>query len=98
MTGEGDLLMQKARLMMEQNEWQETVDSARAALELGNVKNPGGVWLMIGIATMELGDLRESRNAFQRAQEFDANTRRQAREWQRFVEDRIQLAELRARN
>ncbi len=98
MTGEGDLLMQKARLMMEQNEWQETVDSARAALELGNVKNPGGVWLMIGIATMELGNLREARNAFQRAQEFDPNTRRQAREWQRFVEDRIQLAELRARN
>jgi tetratricopeptide (TPR) repeat protein len=98
MTGEGDLLMQKARLMMEQNEWQETVDAARAALDLGNVKNPGGAWLMIGIATMELGQLRESRNAFQRAQEFDADTRRQAREWQRFVEDRIQLAELRARN
>ena len=98
MTGEGDLLMQKARLMMEQNEWQETVDAARAALELGNVKNPGGTWLMIGIASMELDQLRESRNAFQRAQEFDADTRRQAREWQRFVEDRIQLAELRARN
>ena len=98
MTGEGDLLMQKARLMMEQNEWQETVDAARAALELGNVKNPGGTWLMIGIASMELGQLRESRNAFQRAQEFDVDTRRQAREWQRFVEDRIQLAELRARN
>jgi tetratricopeptide (TPR) repeat protein len=98
MTGEGDLLMQKARLMMEQNEWQETVDAARAALELGNLKNPGGAWLMIGIAAMELGELRESRNAFQRAQEFDADTRRQAREWQRFVEDRIQLAELRARN
>ena len=98
MTGEGDLLMQKARLMMEQNAWQETVDSARAALEVGNVKNPGGAWLMIGIAAMELGQLRESRNAFQRAQDFDAKTRRQAREWQRFVEDRIQLAELRARN
>lgn len=97
MTGEGDLLMQKARLMMEQNEWQQTVDSARAALELGNLKNPGGVWLMIGIAAMELGELRESRNAFQRAQEFDADTRSQAREWQRFVEDRIQLAEVRAR-
>lgn len=98
MTGEGDLLIQKARLMMEQNAWQETVDSARAALEIGNVKNPGGAWLMIGIAAMELGQLRESRNAFQRAQEFDANTRDQAREWQRFVEDRIQLAELRARS
>jgi len=94
MTGEGDLFMQKARLMMEQNEWQETVDAARQALEVGNLSNPGGVWLMIGIGTMELGELREARQAFQRAQDFDPKIRSQAREWQRFVEDRIQVAEL----
>lgn len=96
MTGEGDLFVQKARLMMEQNEWQPTVDAGRQALELGNVDKPGAAWLMIGIAEMELGNLREARRAFQQAQEFDANTRRQAREWQRFVEDRIQVAELRS--
>jgi tetratricopeptide (TPR) repeat protein len=96
MTGEGDLFMQKARLMLEQNQWQQTIDAARQAVELGNVSSPGGAWLMIGIAAMELGNLRESRQAFQKAQEFDANTRRQAREWQRFVEDRIQVAELRS--
>lgn len=96
MTGEGDLFVQKARLMMEQNQWQPTVDAARKALELGNVGKPGAAWLMIGIAEMELGNLREARRAFQQAQEFDANTRRQAREWQRFVEDRIQVAELRS--
>ena len=96
MTGEGDLFIQKSRLMLEQNQWQPTIDAARQALELGNVSNPGGAWLMIGIAAMELGNLRESRQAFQQAQEYDANTRRQAREWQRFVEDRIQVAELRS--
>jgi tetratricopeptide (TPR) repeat protein len=96
MTGDGDLLIQKARLVMEQNDWRGVIEAAEAALELGNVNNPGGAWLMIGIARMELDQLRESRRAFQRAQEFDANARRQAREWQRFVEDRIQLAELRA--
>jgi len=96
MTGEGDLFMQKARLMMEQNQWQQTIDAARKALDLGNVASPGGAWLMIGIAAMELGNLRESRQAFQQAQEYDANTRGQAREWQRFVEDRIQVAELRS--
>jgi tetratricopeptide (TPR) repeat protein len=96
MTGEGDLFVQKARLMMEQNQWQPTVDAARKAIELGNVAKPGAAWLMIGIAEMELGNLREARRAFQQAQEFDENTRRQAREWQRFVEDRIQVAELRS--
>jgi tetratricopeptide (TPR) repeat protein len=96
MTGEGDLFIQKARLMLEQNQWQQTIDAARQAVDLGNLTSPGGAWLMIGIAAMELGDLRESRRAFQQAQEYDANTRRQAREWQRFVEDRIQVAELRS--
>lgn len=96
LTGDGELLIRKARLMMEQNRWEATLEAARRALELGNVDRPGGAWLMMGIALMELGELQESRQAFQRAQDYDADTRRQAREWQRFVEDRIQVAELRA--
>lgn len=95
LTGDGDLYIRKARLKLEQNDWQGSLDAARQALELGNVGRPGDAWLMIGIALMELEELRESRQAFQRAQEFDPDTRRQAREWQRFVEDRIQVADLR---
>jgi tetratricopeptide (TPR) repeat protein len=95
MTGDGDLFVRKARLLMEQNRWQATAEAGRQALELGNVTEPGQAWMLIGIALMELDQLRESRQAFQRAQEFDPDTRRQAREWQRFVEDRIQVAELR---
>jgi len=95
-TGDGDLLIRKARLAMEQNRWQEALDAAREALELGKVSQPGAAWLVIGIALMELDRLRESRQAFQRAQEFEPDARRQAREWQRFVEERIQVAELRA--
>ena len=96
LTGDGDLLIRKARLMMEQNRWQAMLESARQGLELGNVSKPGEAWLMIGIALLELEQLRDSRQAFQRAQEFDADSRRQAREWQRFVEEKIQVAELRA--
>jgi hypothetical protein len=61
-------------------------------------RQPGNAWLMVGIALMELEQLQESRRAFQQAQEFDVDSRRQAREWQRFVEDRIQVAELRSRS
>jgi len=96
LTGDGDLLIRKARLMMEQNRWQAMLESARQGLELGNVSKPGEAWLMIGIALLELEQLRDSRQAFQRAQDYDADSRRQAREWQRFVEERIQVAELRA--
>jgi hypothetical protein len=97
LTGEGELYLQQARLRMEQNDWQATLDSARRALELGNLKNPGQAWLLAGIALLELEQLGESRDAFRRAQEFDADTRRQGREWQRFVEERIQVAELQGR-
>lgn len=95
MTGDGSLFLRKARLLMEENRWQATVEAARQGLALGNVSNPGDAWLLIGIALMELDQLQESRQALQRAQDYDAGTRRQAREWQRFVEDRIELAELR---
>jgi tetratricopeptide (TPR) repeat protein len=96
MSGEGELYLQQARLRMEQNDWQATLDSARRALELGNLGSPGQAWLLAGIALMELERLGESREAFRRAQEFDGDTRRQGREWQRFVEERIQVAESRA--
>lgn len=94
LTKDGELFVRKARLMMDQNQWQSTLEAARQALELGDIDRPGQAWLMIGIALMELDQLRESRQAFQRAQEFDADSRRQAREWQRFVEDKIRVAEL----
>jgi tetratricopeptide (TPR) repeat protein len=98
LTGDGELFLQQARLMMEQNEWQATLEAARKALELGNLSQPGNAWLLVGIALMELEQLQESRRAFQQAQEFGVDARRQAREWQRFVEDRIEAAELRSRS
>jgi tetratricopeptide (TPR) repeat protein len=96
LTGDGELYLQQARLMMEQNQWQATLDAGRKALELGTLAQPGTAWLLIGIALMELDQLRDARQAFQRAQEHGPEAGRQAREWQRFVEDRIEAAELRA--
>jgi tetratricopeptide (TPR) repeat protein len=91
MTGDGDLYMQKAQVMMEQNEWQKVVEATDQAVELGNLKSPGGAWLMKGIALMELGQLQDARSALKEAQKFDDKTRRQAREWEQFVKDRIEV-------
>jgi tetratricopeptide (TPR) repeat protein len=96
LTDDGELYLQQARLMMEQNQWQATLDAGQKALERGNLAQPGAAWLLTGIALMELDRLREARQAFLRAQEHDPDARRQAREWQRFVEDRIEAAGLRA--
>ena len=89
---DGDLYIQKANLKMEQNDWAGTVEAAGQALEMGDLDNPGGAWLMMGIAQMELGELQEARRAFKQAQQFDENVRRQARDWEKFVEDRMQVA------
>lgn len=91
MTGDGDLYIQKATVMMEQNEWDKVVEAADQAVEQGNLKNPGGAWLLKGIALMELGKLKDARAALKEAQRFDDKTRRQAREWEQFVEDRMQV-------
>jgi predicted Zn-dependent protease len=96
LSGDGELLLQKAQLLMEQNRWRESIEAARQALELGGLATPGRAWLLVGIASMELGRLGEARQALQRAQESDESTRRQAREWQLFVEERIRVAETRA--
>ena len=89
---DGDLYIQKANLKMEQNDWAGTVEAASQALEMGDLENPGGAWLMMGIAQMELGSLQEARRSFKQAQQFDDKVRRQARDWEKFVEDRMQVA------
>ncbi|HUG98619.1 MAG TPA: tetratricopeptide repeat protein [Gammaproteobacteria bacterium] len=92
---DGNLYMRKARMRMEQNQWQAALEAVDRALELGGVSEPGNAWLLRGIALLELERLEESRQAFRQAQDFDPDTRRQAREWQRFVEDKIRVAGLR---
>ncbi len=92
MQQDGDLYIQKANLKMEQNDWQGTVEAAQQALDVGNLKNPGGAWLMMGIANMEMGNLQQAKRAFRQAQQFDPDIRDQARDWEKFVEDRMQVA------
>lgn len=89
---DGDLYIQKANLKMEQNDWQGTVEAARQALDMGGLENPGGAWLLMGIAQMELGELQDAKRSFREAQNFDEKIRRQARDWEKFVEDRMQVA------
>jgi tetratricopeptide (TPR) repeat protein len=89
---DGDLYIQKANLKMEQNDWSGTVEAANQALQMGDLDNPGGAWLMKGIAEMELGQLQEAKRSFKQAQQFDDKVRRQARDWEKFVEDRMQVA------
>jgi hypothetical protein len=53
---------------------------------------PGGAYLLIGIAANEMKDWQQALDALKEARKYDENTRRQASDWIKFVEDRMAVA------
>jgi len=89
---DGELYLQKAQLLAEKSDWNGTIAAARQALEKGNLKKPGGAYLLIGIAANEIRDFQQSLDALNEARKYDDSTRRQATDWIKFVEDRMAVA------
>ena len=89
---DGELYLQKAQLLAEKSDWKGTIAAARQAIEKGNLKKPGGAYLLIGIAANEMRDWQQALDALREARKFDENTRRQAGDWIKFVEDRMAVA------
>jgi tetratricopeptide (TPR) repeat protein len=92
MKSDGELYLQKAQLLAEKSDWAGTIEAARQAIEKGNLKKPGGAYLLIGIAANEMKDWQQSLDALKEARKYDENTRRQASDWIKFVEDRMAVA------
>lgn len=89
---DGELYLQKAQLLAEKSAWPETIEAARQAIAKGNLKKPGGAYLLIGIAANEMRDWQQALDALREARNYDQNTRRQATDWIKFVEDRMAVA------
>ena len=92
MKPDGELFLQKAQLLAEKSDWAGTIEAARQAIEKGNLKKPGGAYLLIGIAANEMKDWQQALDALKEARKYDENTRRQASDWIKFVEDRMAVA------
>jgi len=92
MKPDGELYLQKAQLLAEKSDWAGTIEAARQAIEKGNLKKPGGAYLLIGIAANEMRDWQQALDALKEARKYDENTRRQAADWIKFVEDRMAVA------
>ena len=87
---DGEYYFQKALLLNETHEWEQVVESCAQAIEKGKLEQPGAVWLLHGIALMELGRLNESISAFRNAERTDNDDiRRDAVSWIGYVQDRI---------
>jgi tetratricopeptide (TPR) repeat protein len=89
---DGELYLQKAQLLAEKSAWPQTVEAARQAIAKGNLKKPGGAYLLIGIASNEMRDWQQALGALREARNYDNSTRRQATDWIKFVEDRMAVA------
>jgi tetratricopeptide (TPR) repeat protein len=92
MTKSGELYFEKAQMLMEQNEWAGTIAACEQALEQGNLKKPGGVYLVMGIAANELDQFDRAIQYMKRARDYDDNSRRQANDWIKFIQDRAAVA------
>jgi tetratricopeptide (TPR) repeat protein len=92
MTQSGELYFEKAQMLMEQNDWAGTIRASEQAIEQGNLKKPGAVYLVMGIAANELEQFDQAIQYMKKARDFDDNSRRQANDWIKFIQDRAAVA------
>jgi tetratricopeptide (TPR) repeat protein len=81
---DGKLYLRVARLYMDIYDWKNAEIAARAAAEKGGLRDPGGAWLLQGMALARANKLDRARKAFKRALEYDDN-KKWAKQWLKFV-------------
>ena len=91
MTDSGEYYIEMAKLYAEKNRWQAVVDAAGQAIGKGNLRKPGGAYLLMGMAYAELGEFQKALDALEQARRFDESSH-QAEGWIDYVNDRRQIA------
>ena len=85
LSGEGELFLRVARLYMDNYQWQSAEKAARRSLEIGGLRDPGGAWLVVGMALARGDKLEAARRAFVEAAAHEQSAE-WARQWLRFVD------------
>jgi tetratricopeptide (TPR) repeat protein len=83
---DGELYIRVARLYMDIYDWKNAEIAAKAAAEKGGLRNPGGAWLLQGMALARTDELGRARKAFRRALKYEDN-RKWAEQWLKFVDN-----------
>lgn len=84
-TGQTDAKL--AQLYMESEKWNLVHQTAQKALEKGELKRPGEIYLINGIALMSLNKILKARQSFKRAQAYPAR-RQAARQWLNYLREK----------
>ncbi len=85
---DGAYYMQKAQLLNEQGRWNDVVEAADRALEMGGLDDVGSTLILKGIAEAELGSYADARATFGEASELDTAAARNAEAWIEYISDR----------
>jgi len=88
LTDDGAYYMQKAQLLNEQGRWNDVIDAADRALEMGGLDDAGDTLVLKGIAQAELGLYVDARVTFGEARALDTPAARNAEAWIEYVSDR----------
>lgn len=80
LTDTADIRHRLGQIYSELHDWPKARQSLDRALAQGNLKNPGGAWLLLGLAHYRLNEKDQARDAFVKAQAAPA-VRLTARQW-----------------
>ena len=86
---DGDVYHRKALLLNDMGKWEDVVESCRMALATGGLENPGEVWLLKGVALVELRQFSNAIGAFENAKRSKNDSiRSSAATWLDYVRER----------
>lgn len=86
----GELDLQRARLLLEQEQYTDAAEAAQAAIDKGGLEEETGkAYLIMGMSRWEAGNDEAARQAFRSAQDYDASSE-QATQWLRHLSNEQQ--------
>jgi len=93
LSDDGQLDAQRAQVLLQMERNQEAIAAARLALEKGDIKSPGNMHLVIGMAELNSLNYNEALAAFATAKQFE-EARKMAAQWEQYAENEKAQAEL----
>jgi len=82
----GELYLQLARIHAEQELWQDAISAINKALKKGDLKQPGGAYILLGMSLYETEQLSAAKAAFRKASLYK-KTKQSAEQWLNYMEN-----------
>ena len=92
LSDDGELDAQRAHVLLNAEQHEQAIAAAELALERGQLNNPGQMYLVIGMAQLNLEQFNPALKAFAKAKEFE-QAKRLATQWEAYTQAEQRQAE-----